>query len=92
MIISCYLGKLWVIVLCLVFLLTHSVVMRDLEIHVCDNLKYWYVNDDKCLGFSNCVVGHFHVIATVYEGHSKSYLPKYNTSWFDKVTLHYFST
>ena len=32
--------------------------MRDLEFHICDNLKYWYVNDDKCLGFSNCVVSH----------------------------------
>ena len=47
------------------FLLTHGVVMRDLEIHVCDNLKYWYVNDDKCLVFSDFVVGRFHVIATM---------------------------
>ena len=32
--------------------------MRDLEFYICDNLKYWYVNDDKCLRFSNCVVSH----------------------------------
>jgi len=32
--------------------------MRDLEFHICDNLKYRYVNGHKCLGFSNCVVGH----------------------------------
>jgi len=31
--------------------------MRDLEFHICDNLKYRYVNSDKCLGF-NCVVSH----------------------------------
>ena len=32
--------------------------MRDLEFHICDNLKYRYVNGDKCLGFSNRVVSH----------------------------------
>jgi len=39
--------------------------MHDLEFHVCDNLKYWHVSDDKFLGFSDCVVGHFRVISTM---------------------------
>jgi len=41
------------------------IVMHDLEFHICYNLKYWYVNDDNFLGFSDCVVSHFHVIATM---------------------------
>jgi len=40
--------------------------MYDLEFYICDNLKYWHVNGDKFLGFSHCVVSHFHVIATMY--------------------------
>jgi len=42
------------------------IVMHDLEFHICDNLKYWYVNYDKFLGFSDCVVSHLQVIATMY--------------------------
>ena len=41
------------------------IVIRDLEFHVCDNLKCRYMNEDKFLGFSDCVGSHFHVIATM---------------------------
>ena len=40
------------------------IVMHDLEFHICDNLKYSCVNDDKCLEFSDCLFSHFHVIVT----------------------------
>ena len=43
--------------------LSFPIVMHELQFHICDNLKHWHVNDDKCLGFSDCVVSHFHVIA-----------------------------
>ena len=40
--------------------------MHDLELHICDDLKHWwYVNDDKCVRFSDCFVSHFRVIATI---------------------------
>ena len=39
-----------------------------LDFNNCDNSKYWYVNDGKCLGFSDCVVSHFRVIVTMQLG------------------------
>jgi len=41
------------------------ILMHDLEFHICDNLNYCNVNDDKFPGLSDCVVSHFHVIATM---------------------------
>jgi len=37
------------------------IVMHDIR----DNLKYWFMNDDKFIGSSDCVVCHCHVIATM---------------------------
>jgi len=41
------------------------VVIHDLEFHICDNLKCWYMNEDKFVGFSDCIVSHFNVIVTL---------------------------
>jgi len=41
------------------------IVIHDLEFHICDNLKRQYMNEEKFLRFSDCVVSHFHVIATM---------------------------